>query len=104
MKRVDQGFIQLEQWFTTGTNDQSIDRLPGRPLGRDLPCQFIRSRKLSAIDAVDPHEIRIAESANSRRAIPLQPGPKIAPRESTKDGWPPGIGPFALQCVEDVFD
>jgi hypothetical protein len=49
-------------------------------------------------------KIRVAELADRRRTILLAPRPQIAPRKTAEDRRAPGLRPFALQRVENLFD
>ncbi len=60
--------------------------------------------ELAAAVAVGADEVGVAERADGRGAVLLVPRPEVAAGEAAEHGRPPGVGPLALQRVEDLLD
>ena len=103
---IDQGLIHLQERFAAGANDEpSASRSPSPANAAAMASASATACcKAAAARAVGADEIGVAEIANGGGAILFMARPEIAAGKAAKHRGPTGIGAFALQGVEDLFD
>ena len=70
----------------------------------DRAGKRVRIGELAAARPIGADEIGVAKAADGVGPVALAATPQIATGEAAKDSGPTGLGAFALQCLEDLFD
>src|SRR5919202_121548 len=94
--------IKLKQRLATGADHEwgsATGPVTGHGIGKR--CSIAKSSTPATVCA---HEIRITEAAYRRLSVRLTARPEIAAREAAEDGRTAGLGPLALQRIEDFLD
>jgi len=102
MKRGDQRRIELQQGLAPGADH--VGASAPRPGRRDSASKSLRIGELAAPGPVDADEIGVAEGADRRRPVALEPRPQIAAGKTQEHRRPAGLRALALQRVEQLFD
>jgi hypothetical protein len=103
MKAVDEWLIELEKGLASRTDNEALVITLASPGARHCIREILGCRESSAI-GTGPHEVRVAELADSARPILFTSAPQIATRETTEDCRAPRVGSLALKSVEDFLD
>ena len=103
-ERIHGAGVELEERFAAGADDVTPHHERARPLRRDRIGKLVGISKTSAAGAVRSDEIRVAKCADGVRTILFAARPQVASRKPAKHRRPAGVGAFALQSVEDLFD
>ena len=105
VQRADERRVDLQQRLAAGAHDERRAAPVGaRPLLRDGVGELLGGAELAAAVAVGADEVGVAERADGRGPVLLVPRPEVAAGEAAEHRRPPGVGPLALQRVEDLLD
>ena len=104
MQHLQQLRVELEERLTSGTDHEAPARLGRRPGGSYRSRQLPGRREPSSTGPVRADEIGITKLAGGLVAVLLPPGPQVAAGKAAEHRGSPGVGPFALEGVEDLFD
>jgi hypothetical protein len=103
VKTVDEWLVELEKWLASRTDNEALAIALASPGARHCIREILGCRESSAI-WTGPHEVCVAELADSTRAILFTSAPQIATRETTKDRRASRVRSLALKSVEDFLD
>ena len=95
--------IESNGTIAAGADHQLRVPCPAPPHRRDMVGQGVRGGELAAPVAVGPDEIGVAEGADGRGAVALQPVPQVAAGEPQEDGRTPGLSALALHSQKDLL-
>ncbi len=73
VQRVDDGLVDLEEWFTSCKNNEAVLRELRRPSRDNCGCQFVGRGESSSPVSVNSDEICVAELALRHRPVCLAP-------------------------------
>src|SRR6185312_1607536 len=104
MERLDERTVELEQRLAAGADDEARRRRLGGPGAADGAGELRRRRETAAARAVGADEIGVAEAAYRVGAVRLAAAPQVAAGEAAEHRRAAGVGPFALQRVDDLLD
>src|SRR4051812_39678662 len=104
MQRIQKSFVELEERLPPGADHEAAARLGPGP-GSGHRCGQLPSRtEFSSTRPIGTEEIGVTELTGCVVAVLLPPGPQITAGKTAEHRRPSGVGAFALQGVEDLFD
>lgn len=102
VKRTDEIFVYLKQWFATGENTQAIAST-AHPFRLDRVGQLISIVVSTSLRTIDTDKIGIAKTADRVLSIGFAPRPQIAARKSAEDRGATGLHAFTLKSQKYLF-
>lgn len=103
VESFDRGFVELQQRLASGAHDKALAIIGCRPSRSNGRRKRLGVGELPAVRP-NSDKVSVAEVADRGGAVRFASCPEIAPAETTKDRRSAGVGAFALECVENLFD
>src|SRR4051812_20213266 len=104
MERIKESSVELEQRLPTGTDHEATARIGPGPGSGHCRSQFRGRSEFSTTRPVGADKVGVTELTGRVVTILLPPSPQITAGKAAEYRRPPGVGPFALQGVKDLFD
>ena len=105
MEGFDCRSVELQQWFTAGTDHVCVGSICiFCPLTFRCGSKISCTLKLATVTPVRADEFRIAKSTNGLFPMLLTTGPQIATGKTQEYGWPACLCALALQRVVNFLD